>query len=134
MEWPEYFPKSCPPKEAVYIQPSIYRLVSKHTPKKGDFIPYFISQKKDWGKKACQACGLSVHETLEDCRNNYDRLKRRIPSMRKKIAIAKGEKIEGKFLNTPSKEDSTHCTWWIPKILEKPWELFEVIDSPSRSD
>ena len=60
---------------------------------------------------------------------NYDRLQRRIPSLRKKIAVAKANNLPGKILNTPSKEDDKHHTWWLPIELEKPWELFEVIVS-----
>jgi hypothetical protein len=33
----------------------------------------------------------------------------------------------GKILNTPSKEDPSHHTWWLPMELEKPWELFEIV-------
>ncbi|KHD08392.1 hypothetical protein PN36_02060 [Candidatus Thiomargarita nelsonii] len=128
MTWPSHFPPKCPPEKAANLDGQIYRLISGNFPKKKDFQSYCLQYpNRNWGGKTCQACGLSVHTSLEDCLENYNRLKRRIPSLRKKIAVARGNNAMGKILNTPSKEDSSHHTWWLPVELEKPWELFEVV-------
>lgn len=111
MTWSQHFPQNCPPQTAIDLNEPIYRLISGNIPKNRDFKSYWLQYPdRNWGEKACQACGLSVHTSLEDCLENYNRLKRRIPSMRKKIAVAKGNDTMGKILNTPSKEDLTHHT------------------------
>jgi len=112
MIWPPYFPALCPPIEATEVEGPLYRLISGKVPKPSDFHSYeLLYPDRDWGDKACQACGLSTHRSLQDGLENYQRLQRRIPSLRKKIAVAKANHLPGKILNTPSREDRNHYTW-----------------------
>lgn len=125
LDWPGHFPASCPPEGAESTDGEVYRLVSPDGPKNADFVSHkVLSPHKNWGKKECQACGLSVHTT----QNGGERLKRRIPALRKKqSAVARLRPPHGLLLNTPSSADSEHHTWWVPVSLQDPSALFTLV-------
>lgn len=124
MEWPDYFPRLCPPKQASEINGRFYRLILGDVPKGRDFMPHYLLYPTiDWGDRRCEACGLTVFKTVNDC----ERLKKKVPSMRKrKTASGDLNDTMGKILNTPSKNSKSHHTWWLPVDLKEPWLLFEA--------
>ncbi|MEA5596282.1 hypothetical protein [Rivularia sp. UHCC 0363] len=119
---------------ALCFQPNVkaqklYRFIKKvhETPQPQDFL--------SWGQEnpnkecptsisECQACGVSIHSSLDDAKN----LSLRIPRF-KKMKIAKGSLSEelGRIQHTPSKNEKSHHTWWIPENTE-PYKVFELID------
>ncbi|MCP4345116.1 MAG: hypothetical protein GY795_06265 [Desulfobacterales bacterium] len=72
----------------------------------------------------CQACGLSCFRALEEC----IRIKGTIPRLRNKNpAKAVLNETMGKIMNTPSRNNSEHYTWWVSINVSEPWILFEFI-------
>lgn len=129
MAYSKDFPENCPPLESNAASGEFYRLIKKNheRPIPEDFLSW---RQENLGKKCprsvseCQACGVSIHSSLDDARN----LSLRIPLFKNK-KIAKGSLSEdmGKLKHTPSKHEKSHHTWWIPET-SKPWEVFKVID------
>ena len=126
MDWPEYYPNECPPDYAPSASGVIYRFVDTNPPAGVDFVPYAQEYpNRNWGDKECQACGLSVYTSLDDC----EKVKRKIPSLRKKLtAAATLDPSQGKLMNTPSRKINNHYTWWFPKELLEPWVLFAIVN------
>lgn len=124
--WPSHYPTQCPPEEAFTYEGSLYRFINRNNPVPKDFKSYYETKiGNDWGDKACQARGLSVFKTLDDC----SEMMRTVPALRKKkVAVATIDSECGLLANTPSTKSKRHCTWWIPKSLSNPCELFEKID------
>lgn len=126
MEWPDYYPEQCPPKEATFINGSVYRFIGGETPQEKDFVPHFLLSNRIIIGGLCQACGLSVFKTREE----IYRFSKRIPAFRRKrIVHAALDPSMGKILNTPSSHSKDHYTWWMPKHLKEPWRLFQVIEN-----
>jgi len=131
-EWPSYYPDVCPPGNAEPTNGEVYRLIDEGGPTDEDFVCHkLLYPHKNWKEKECQACGLSVHPSPEGC----DRLKRRIPALRRKrTAVANLQPKHGLLLHTPSSADKAHHTWWVPASLQAPYTLFSaVIRQASRS-
>lgn len=124
-EWPSYYPDTCPPSNAEAASGQVYRLVDEGGPADEDFVCHkLIYPYKDWEDKECQACGLSVHPSLE----SSDRLKRRIPALRnKRAAVASLQAKHGLLMRTPSSADKAHHTWWVPASLQSPCALFSAV-------
>ncbi|MFN6538311.1 MAG: hypothetical protein RM021_018450 [Nostoc sp. EkiNYC01] len=127
MNYPEYFPDNCPPKEATVPSGEFYRFInSSHTsPQENDFLPWLreYPDRKYFVTK-CQACGTSIFPSLDAVNN----MLAQVPALRKK-KIARGvlNSDLGKIQNTPSQNEKSHHTWWIPEASE-PWKLFQMIN------
>jgi glyoxylase-like metal-dependent hydrolase (beta-lactamase superfamily II) len=80
----------------------------------------FEPRAADEPGKFCQACGLSVSDTLADARKLCDV----IPFFRK-LKIAEGHPKPGLVLATGGPTPG-HLTWWIPKGA-RPWDSFNVL-------
>ncbi len=124
MVYPQHFPSDCPPPQSDIASGEFYRLIQD--PK--DFLSW---REENPNKECsptlseCQACGVSIHSSLDDIK----KLSLRIPRLRnRKIAkgFLKGEM--GKIKHTPSKNEKSHHTWWIPEKTE-PWKAFEILDT-----
>lgn len=128
MEWPEYFPPSCPPVTAKKASGKVYRFIDKKhkSPQDKDFLSWKEEHPNEVIQgKECQSCGLSIYISLEEAK----RVARLIPKLRKmKIAEGNLVKDSGKIENTPSCNSKDHFTWWIPKNLPKPCNLFYIIE------
>lgn len=121
--WPEYYPEQCPPKEASYVDATVFRLCRDIPPSKEDFIPYkILHPEQNFYGKECQACGLSVYNNIDDIKM----LKKINKGLRKhKIYSGHITPKTGLTLATPIKGNS-HITWWIG-IEQKPEELFQTL-------
>lgn len=127
MEWPDFYPVNCPPKEAKPASGTVYRLVRYNPAQAEDFKTPWEEYPRRFPEPTTTNCGLSIHIDPQDS----EKLKNRIPKFRKR-QIAEGElnPTLGMIQHTPSLERS-HYAWWIP-IGAEPWFVFNVI-SESRS-
>ncbi|MFM6040223.1 MAG: hypothetical protein ACKPBB_21005 [Sphaerospermopsis kisseleviana] len=129
MIYSKNFPDQCPPSESNTASGEFYRFIKKAHPKPlpEDFLSWRQenpNKECPSGLSECQACGVSVHSCLDDAKN----LSRRIPSFKNR-KIARGvlnEKL-GQIQPTPSKNEKSHHTWWIPENTA-PDQFFELID------
>jgi len=121
--WPTHYPEQCPPKEAFSFNGNLFRFINRNKPVQKDFKSYYDSKPgHDWNGKECQARGLSVYKTLEDCKEMMEV----IPALRKKkLAVAQINENCGLLANTPSTNSERHCTWWIPASIIEPCSIFE---------
>jgi hypothetical protein len=125
----KHFPNDCPPAQAIIASGEFYRFIKKahETAQPEDFLSW---RQENSNKECptsiseCQACGVSIHSSLDDVKN----LSQRIPRF-KKMKIAKGSLNEklGRIQHTPSKNENSHHTWWIPENTE-PHKVFEIIE------
>ena len=103
--YPTHYPKNCPPNHSVPASGDVYRFINGTTPKDKDFKSYY-----ELGREfTCQARGLSVYITLEDCLAAVGA----IPALKKKC-IAKAELLQshGVIAPTPSRNTQNHNTFW----------------------
>lgn len=124
VHWPDYFPQDCPPQDSRPALGEVYRLINGALPNENDFKSYRQRGRKisaaPFGE--CQACGLSVYTDVED----VSRLKNRIPSQRKKvIVVGMLHPGLGKILPTPSHNEKSHHTWWVPEGCA-PCDVFSI--------
>lgn len=109
-KWPNHYPKDCPPSTATETSGEVYRFTNKTQPINKDFISYYeLNPTKDWGNDECQAKGLSIFITLEDCLEAAEI----IPALKKKkIAVGKLKNSTGAVASTPSTKNKNHKTLW----------------------
>jgi hypothetical protein len=125
MQWPSYFPKDCPPHNALDTSGIVYRIIKEEIPQERDFFSW-REENKDQACPStvteCQACGLSVYTDKNDAEQTI----RRIPRFKKsRIAIGTLTSGMGMMANTPSRTSKSHHTWWTSKDIE-PWTQFQV--------
>lgn len=128
-KWPDHYPDRCPPSNAEYPEGCLYRFVSKSVPMKEDFTSHYdINPKKDWGEKECQAKGLSVFGTIEDCLL----IAARVPALRKKViskAVLSAD--ENLVADTPSNQSQNHKTLWSTQDADDLASNFKYVDMES---
>lgn len=115
--WPDDYPESCPPPNAIEMSGTVYRFINGANPAERDFQSHYERQPdKSWGEEACKARGLSILRTTADCGD----MRKAIPALRKKrIAMATVTTAVGLLATTPSISCNGHCTWWrAPKPAE----------------
>lgn len=119
--WPSHYPTQCPPLEAEGVSGTVFRFTNRTNPKRKDFLSHYeLYEGRDFGKLECQARGLSIYSSLEDCLD----VVAIIPALRKKrICIASLPESSGLIAHTPSKNHQNHKTFW-PKLT--PDELCEA--------
>ena len=122
LEWPDFYPVNCPPKEAKPASGTVYRLVRYNPAQAEDFKTPWEEYPGRFPAPTITNCGLSVHTDLQDS----EKLKNRIPKFRRR-QIAEGElnPTLGMIQHTRSLEQSHH-SWWIP-IGTAPWVVFNII-------
>ncbi len=124
MVWPDDCPGgSCPPVDAVTRTENVYRFVDANPPTAHDFRSHAggLSKKaKSDPQKHCQACGISVTDTLANARALS-----LLPLFRKRM-LAEGRPTPGVVKVTPAVGKPGHMTWWIPKGAS-PWTNFKVL-------
>ena len=111
LKFPVYFPLGCPPKDAVAKELDVYRLCKSDKITPEDFLSFYQTAPRKYAK-LINAYGLSVYPSIEDC---YSAM-RKAPHLRKKYsAVAHGitYTFTGKVLDTPSKNNPNHITWWL---------------------
>lgn len=125
--WPAHYPEMCPPGDAENVAGMVYRFTSKTIPKFSDFISYYeLKPDKDWGDKACQARGLSVYTTEEDCRA----ARAAVPALKKKkLCVAELPAEAGVIALTPSKNTTNHKTFWSLLGAEELSEIFIPLET-----
>jgi len=108
--YPTHYPKDCPPNHAVPASGDVYRFINGTNPKDKDFKSYYeLKPNQDWGNKECEARGLSVFITLEDC----IAAARVVPAFRKKLLAKASLSFDsGVIAPTPSKNTNNHNTFW----------------------
>ncbi|QSJ17566.1 hypothetical protein JYQ62_01415 [Nostoc sp. UHCC 0702] len=130
MTYSKHFPDDCPPSQSDSASGEFYRFIHKahEKPQPKDFLSWrqeFPQKECPVGLSECQACGVSIHSSLDDAK----KLSLRIPRFRN-MKIAKGflKDEMGKIKHTPSRNEKSHHTWWIPEKSE-PWKIFELFDA-----
>lgn len=120
--WPDHYPISCPPQEAEAVSGDIYRFTNRNHPKHRDFQSYYEQRPDEsWGNKACDARGLSVFSTTEDC----IAAAAAVPALRKKkLCVASLPNTSGVIAETPSKNTNNHKTFWSLLSAQELAELF----------
>jgi len=131
MNWPSFFPASCPPAASLPADGEVYRLTEGTRPGPRDFLSHReLFPKRRLPVSECAACGISVYRD----RHDITTLVRRIPKMLDRLqSLALGvlRADFGVVVPTPSREEHSHCTWWIPLEAE-PWSSFEPVDFPEK--
>ncbi len=127
LQWPDYYPEDCPPKDAITSSLTVYRLVKRDPAETGDFIPLYIEKPENFVNKpaseVCQGCGISVLKDIQDVIN----LQNISGKMRRKhIAEGHINQMLGMTKHTPSRRYRSHHTWWVPNGI-KPRSVFKVI-------
>ena len=112
--WPEDFPKDCPPEHAPHADGTYYRIVRNDPPEQSDFVSiYNLNRKRaeveiGRGRRTqCETMGLSVYSELIhaiECAKQY-------PKLGDKIARLCLTPASGKAVQTGRGLDS-HNTWW----------------------
>ena len=124
MVWPDDCPGgNCPPADAVARAEHVYRFVETDPPTAKDFRTHaagFSRKAKRDPDKHCQACGVSVTDTLANARALS-----LLPLFAKRM-VAEGHPTPGVVKVTPSLGKPGHMTWWIPKGAT-PWKNFRVL-------
>jgi len=124
--WPEHYPPQCPPQAATQASGVVYRFIDGRIPSEGDFLSHHERQPdKKWEPMECQARGLSILRTLDDCNT----MRKGIPALRKK-RIAEGTlaSTDGLIVPTPSNLCNGHCTWWRHKAPKEVCSYFTILD------
>jgi len=109
-QWPAHFPTNCPPISAVEASGLLFRFINRRQPVVRDFQSHFERDSdKDWSPNDCQARGLSVLKTYNDCQT----MRANVPALRKKC-LAQGTlpPSAGLIAITPSNNCDEHHTWW----------------------
>lgn len=108
--WPDHYPSECPPDYAAQSSGEVFRFTNRNKPKSNDFFSYYILKPGySWGKNACNARGLTVYRSVEDC----IAAAAAIPALKKKhIAKAVLSNSSGKIAATPSINTKNHKTFW----------------------
>ena len=109
-QYPEYFPRNCPPDDANTDEKELFRFCNEKTPKVSDFISYFQVKSEEY-KENINAYGLSVLQSRDDCLRAF----RKYPYLRKYKSIARGftNFTRGSWKITPSRRSPNHVTWWV---------------------
>ncbi len=130
MEWRDHLPHDCPPSDAKPAKDNFYRLIkSQHAyPCAEDFRSWRednVEKELPKGITECQACGLSILQSLED----VHRLQRRVPAFRRNVpAMGSLTPDLGRVKHTPTPRENSHHTWWVSKESQ-PWEFFKLVDT-----
>ncbi|MCT7964001.1 hypothetical protein NG791_25320 [Laspinema sp. D1] len=127
MERSKNFPPNCPPQKVEKASGEVYRLIDSKHPSAKDFRSWYElypERKYDSQVKECEAHGLSVFTQKSSIFSLFNRSPR---LRKKKVALGKLTPDLGVMLNTPSKDDKLHHTWWVADGKE-PWTVFQVID------
>lgn len=108
--WPDHYPEKCPPGDAEDVSGVVYRFTNRMNPKHKDFLSYYeLKPGEDWGKKSCQARGLSVYTSEDDCKAAISM----VPALKKKnLCVAELSSESGVIARTPSKDNYNHKTLW----------------------
>jgi len=108
--WPTYYPTGCPPGSAAAPSGDVFRLVRANPPQDDDFVPHIILYPDtDFKKRKCEACGLTVFISRDECRRAGDR----IPALRGRLlAVATLNSTHGLLAHTPRQSNPHHHTWW----------------------
>lgn len=120
--WPDHYPDSCPPSAAVSPSETVYRFTNRCNPKSKDFKSYYeLKPNENWGSMACNARGLSVYSSINDCIAAAEV----IPALKKKgLAKADLPKNSGLIAETISQRTKNHKTFWSSLTSEELADLF----------
>ena len=107
MKYPDYFPVNCPPKDACAEEVTAYRMCKTDNIDRSDFQSYY-EMGKDFGNNV-NGYGVSVLSDIKEAS-----VLAKMPAHRKDY-LAQGctASICGEILRTPSKNKSSHITWWL---------------------
>lgn len=125
--WPNHFPEKCPPTKAENVSGVIYRFTNRANPKYKDFLSYYeLKPGEDWGRNACQARGLSVYTSEEDCRTAAAA----VPALKKKKLCAAELPTETSVIApTPSMNNCNHKTLWSLVSAEELSKIFIPLET-----
>lgn len=125
--WPDHYPERCPPSDAKDVVGIIYRFTNRANPKHTDFLSYYeLKPNENWGDKACQARGLSVFTSIDDCKIALAA----VPALRKKkLCVAELTVNAGVIAATPSHNHCNHKTLWSLIGAQDLAEIFVPLDT-----
>lgn len=126
--YPNFFPKGCPPQDAIENEIEIFRLIQGDVVSKDDFKSQYELGKANnvtpESKLYFNKYGLSVNTNQAE----LEKMWRGNPHLKKKIKnIAKGitYKDTGVIKSTPSNGQKHHHTWWLC-LNAAPEDYFEI--------
>lgn len=125
--WPDHYPELCPPNNAGHVSGRVFRFTNRTNPKSKDFLSYYdLKPGEEWGRSECNARGLSVYTTEQDCIAAADA----VPALRRKhLCVAELPSHAGVIADTPSKNTENHKTLWSLFTAEELSALFTPIES-----
>jgi hypothetical protein len=112
MQWPDYFPSDCPPKNSKDACDRVYRLIQQDSATADDFLT--VRQ-------------LYPNRQFPDSDDvTVNRRTGRFKNM--KVAVANLTPDSGRIKHTPSPgTKNSHHSWWVPVNVEA-LTLFEAVD------
>lgn len=127
MQWSDYFPPNCPPKDAREPSEQVYRLIQEDFPTTDDFLTVrqlYPNRQFPESEKECRACAISIFTSRNDV--TVHRRTGRFKNM--KVAVANLTPDSGRIKHTPSLgTKNSHHSWWVPVSVEA-WSLFQAVD------
>lgn len=129
--WPKDYPDQCPPENAEELSGVVFRFINKKTPTSIDFDSHYERNPDGNYADPCQARGLSVIRSHDDC----NRMRDGVPALRKKkVAFADIRSSVGLIASTPSRTCQGHCTWWLPLSSKADvYSLFKLVDDTAEA-
>ena len=128
-KFPSYFPKGCPPPDALPERITAYRLCKNRNVTELDFVPLALNPKRKFNtnEKLIQAYGVSVFTDVEGCKQAINAS----PKLRDIVScIACGEIDEDKGVikKTPSNTSNSHVTWWVYEDVQPHTFFYPIQD------
>lgn len=107
MRFPDYFPEGCPPSEAISKEVEVFRMCKSNVIEHSDFLSFYELGKNINGN--VNGYGISVI-----CDSGQAHTLSQMPAHRQEY-LAKGSTKSdcGVILETPSRNISSHITWWL---------------------
>ncbi len=109
-KFPEHYPKQCPPFNARAVEITLYRMVKNNPLTTKDFLCHRLLYPNIEFSDPCEACGLSTYSSIDGA---Y-KLQQTVPKFKKyKIAYGNIKPDNGPILETSSRDNPHHVTWWV---------------------
>lgn len=129
MNFPNFFPKNCPPIGSIPAKGNFYRVIidkEGRTLKKKHFESHRESQpNRDFPPiiSECDLCSVSLLEDIEEAKAFAKYLLNTIPAYRNRIGLLAYGSLsseKGKIKHTPKPESKqlSHNDWWLPENFD----------------
>ncbi len=126
MIFPDGLPKNCPLPNAVSCSGTIYMISPNYPVDQQDCLSQAERGRAvdATGDLACTRHGLSVFPDFASCSHQQSLF----PGLGEHIVAAQLDPSHGKTMETPTKRNPRHMTWWPRKDLERS-VLFKLVEA-----